>query len=114
MGKVESSLAPQKVVLSLYNTDGEKVPGQGHLAHSDYGVLLRVKLQDVIAIVTIIATCSINKCGVLGVGTRKKEFLANTENKHTVFNGHSLQSIDWLRQFGSGGPCSHQRVKCLR
>ena len=51
---------PVGVVLGLDNTDGVIIPRLGHLAHSDYGVLLWVILQDVIRKIrfTLTATCN--------------------------------------------------------
>ena len=51
---------PVGVVLGLDNTDGVIIPRLGHLAHSDYGLLLWVILQDVIRKIrfTLTATCN--------------------------------------------------------
>ena len=53
-----SSFAPHGVVLGLDHTDGVIVPGLGHPAHHDHGVLIGVVLQNVIMVnITITATC---------------------------------------------------------
>ena len=52
--------APLVIVLRLDHTEGVPGPGLGHLAHSDQGVILRVILQNVIRVVTIIAIATCN------------------------------------------------------
>ena len=55
---MEASLAPLGVILDLDHTDSVTIPGLGHVANRQYGVLTRVILKNVIIIMTISATCN--------------------------------------------------------
>ena len=48
------SLTPWEVVLYSDHTEGVIGPALGHVSHNGHGVLLRVKLQYVVKIMTIV------------------------------------------------------------
>ena len=53
-------MAPLCIVHNLHHTDGVLVPGLGHMAQGDYGILHWVKFQYVIKNVTVISNIIIN------------------------------------------------------